>query len=208
MKDKVYVYVFDTLSDWEISYITANLHNTSDIKEGAFPLHIVTMGNSNAHVVSMGGMTILPGITLDQFSFDDAAALILPGGETWQDPIHEPVLALAKECLARGILVGAICGATIALAGAGMLDHCKHTSNDLDHLRQVCPQYQGAAYYQQQPAVTDGYLVTAAGIAPLEFSREIFNKLDIFADGVVEAWYKLYKTLDVRYFHKLVELTS
>ena len=55
-------------------------------------------------------------------------------------------------------------GATAALARKGLLDRRKHTSNALIYLQQL-PQYRGAALYCEQPAVTDGQLITASGTA-------------------------------------------
>lgn len=41
----------------------------------------------------MGGLKILPDIELDEFSIENADALILPGGDTWAEAIHETILS-------------------------------------------------------------------------------------------------------------------
>ena len=45
---------------------------------------------------------------------------------------------LAK-LLKFGTIVGAICGATEALANRGYLDTRKHTTNNLEYTKMVCP---------------------------------------------------------------------
>ncbi|WP_279385249.1 type 1 glutamine amidotransferase family protein [Methanosarcina barkeri] len=43
-------------------------------------------------VITMGGIKILPDIGYEELIIEDAAALILPGGNTWTEPIHDPIL--------------------------------------------------------------------------------------------------------------------
>ena len=112
----------------------------------------------------------------------------------------------AKEFLASGVPVAAICGATAGLARAGILDDRRHTSNALAYLE--ITNYQGAALYQDEPAVTDGHLITAGSTAPLDFAYHIFKKLDLYAPETLEAWYGLFKTGEASYFFKLMALSS
>ena len=67
-----------------------------------------------------------------------------------------------------------------------------------------CPEYSGEALYLDQPAVTDGNLITATGLAPIEFSYEVFKKINIMNPETLEAWYQLNKIRDVKYFHALM----
>jgi len=94
---------------------------------------------------------------------------------------------MARTFLAADIPVAAICGATIALAQAGCLDHQLHTSNDLGYLQATCPAYAGEAHFKGDPAVTDGNLITASGVAPLEFAYHLLRKLNVFRTETLEA---------------------
>jgi len=208
MKQAVYVYVFDTLADWEIGYIDAEIHSGRYFRKDREPLRIVTMGNSRKTVVTMGGLKIVPDMVVDEFNMNDAAALILPGGNTWTDPVHDGVLSLAGKCLDTDIVVAAVCGATMGLARAGLLDRRYHTSNALEVLKTVCPQYTGEQYYQNTPSVTDGNLITASGVAPLEFAADVLKKLDVFLPEALDAWKQLYKTFEAKYFFELMRLTQ
>ena len=204
MKNIVYLYVFDTMADWEIGYLMAEINSGRYYKKGVMPLKVVTVGLTKTPITTMGGLKILPEIELNECSVEDVAALILPGGNTWTEEIHAPIIRMAEKYLEKGIVVGAICGATMGLAMGGVLDQRAHTSNDLGYLKMVCPNYNGGMYYKQEGAVTDGSLITASGIAPLEFSLHILKILDIFSPQTLDAWYNLYKTQEQKYFFELM----
>ncbi|MNW58139.1 putative protease YdeA [compost metagenome] len=152
----------------------------------------------------MGGLKILPDIKLDECSITSSDALILPGGDTWTAAIHQPILKIAERCLKEGMLVAAICGATIGLAQAGLLNSQWHTSNDLEYLKMICPAYTGEKYYKMESAVTDGKLITASGIAPLEFSLHVLKAMDVYSSKTLDAWYSLNKTHESKYFNELI----
>lgn len=200
----IYLYVFDTMADWEVGYLTAELNSGRYYKKGFTPSKIVTVGTRKTPVITKGGLKILPDIELDECSIENAEALILPGGDTWAETIHEPVLAMAEQCLKEGIIVAAICGSTIGLARKGLLDSRYHTSNDLEYLKMICPNYAGEQYYKQDSAVTDGKLITASGIAPLEFSVHVLKALDVFSEKTIDAWYNLYRTHKAGHYYELM----
>ena len=204
MKNTVYLYVFDTMADWEIGYLIAEINSGRYYKKGVAPLKVVTVGITKAPITTMGGLTILPEIELKECSIEDTAALILPGGNTWTEAIHAPIIRMAEKYLEKGIVVGAICGATIGLAMKGVLNKRDHTSNDLGYLKMVCPNYDGEMYYKQECVVTDGSLITASGIAPLDFALHILKILDVFSPQTLDSWYNLYKTQESKYFFELM----
>ena len=204
MKSTVYLYVFDTMADWEISYLSAELNSGRYYKKGLEPLKIVTVSVDKNPVITMGGIKIIPDIGYEEFIIEDAAALILPGGNTWTETIHDPILKKAEECLKKGVIVGAICGATMGLAEKGMLNNKWHTSNDLGFLKMTCPNYTGEMYYKQEPAVTDGNLITASGTAALEFAVHVLKKLDVFSLETLDSCYNLYRTHESKYFYELI----
>ncbi|MDA7025096.1 glutamine amidotransferase [Bacillus sp. CLL-7-23] len=201
---KVYLYVFDTMSDWEIGYLIAELNSGRYFKKDLAPLEVVTVGVDNNPVTTMGGLKIIPSISIDDCILERDDVFILPGGNTWMEAIHEPILKKVSKSLKEGTVVAAICGATMALAKKGLLDSRRHTSNNLDYLKMVCPDYLGEKYYQMEPAVTDGNLVTASGIAPLEFTMQVLKILEVFAPETLHAWFNLYQTQDQKYFFELM----
>ena len=205
MNKIAYLYVFDTMADWEIGYLTAELHSGRYFKKGMTRYALKTVGLTMDPIVTMGGVHIIPDITVEACTADNAGVLILPGGDTWLEQIDNPIMEKVKEFLVANVFVAAICGATIGLARAGLLDDHNHTSNDLGYMKAVSPDYTGEAFYSQEPAITDKKLITASGIAPLEFTREVLKELDVFSSKTLEAWYKLYLTHDAKYFYELMD---
>lgn len=200
-----YLYVLDTMADWEPALLIAEINTGRAFRKDAGRYTVKTVGLTKNPVVTMGGVRILPDMSIDECKPDDACVLILPGGDTWLEDMHSPLIEKARTFLNAGVPVAAICGATMSLAKAGLLDDRPHTSNDLAYLKAVCSAYAGEKFYRQEPAVTDGNLITASGIAPLEFAREVLRKLDVFSPKTLDAWYQLYVTHEAQYFYALME---
>jgi len=197
-----HLYVFDGFADWEPALAVAGINNPQFQREPG-RWQVRTVGPTRALVRSMGGVAVLPDITLQELHPGASSVLILPGGERWEDPAaHRPAIAKAMAFLEAGVPVAAICGATAGLARSGALDHRAHTSNALRYLNGTG--YEGAANYRDEPAVRAGNLITAGGMAPLEFAREIFMQIKLYDDAVLEAWYQLYKTGKSEWFARLV----
>lgn len=198
----VHVYVFDSISDWEYGYSAAGINNPQfQISPGRFRTGTVAL--KKTPVTSMGGIRIQPDLTLDQVSPDDSAMLILPGGTSWDQGQEDEVVDVARTFLDTGVPVAAICGATAGLARGGLLDHRKHTSNAPDYL--AATGYKGGLLYEEAPAVTDDNVITASGVAPVDFARHIFKCLGLFKPEVLDAWYGLFKTGRAEYFYALMQ---
>lgn len=199
----VHLFVFDTLADWETGYAIAGINNPAlQTHPGRYQVRTVSLNSEP--IITLGGIKILPDLTLNQL--ESSAMLILPGGEAWDKGKNSEILETAKCLLKKNIPVAAICGATAGLARAGILDHKRHTSNAPEYLQATL--YQGAALYQNQPAVTDGNVITANSTAPLDFAYHIFKKLDLYKPEVLDAWYGLFKTGDPSYFATLEKLEA
>ncbi|KOR85739.1 glutamine amidotransferase [Bacillus sp. FJAT-22058] len=201
---KVYLYVFNTMSDWEYGYLIAELNSGRYFKKDLAPLKVITVGANKEIITTMGGLSIKPDISLDECNFDSKDLIILPGGNTWGEAIHQSILKKIGGALKLGTIVAAICGATEGLANMGYLDSRKHTSNSLEYIKMVCHNYKGENFYEMEPVVTGENLVTASGVAPLEFAMEVLKKLDVFALDTLHSWYNLNKTHKPEYFFQLM----
>jgi len=89
--------------------------------------------------------------------------------------------------------VAAICAATLALGRARVLDERRHTSNMRSYLPTHVPEYAGAAHYVEAAAVRDKHVITASGLAPVDFAREVFAELKIFGAADEALWYAMFK---------------
>ncbi|AZO94887.1 type 1 glutamine amidotransferase family protein [Halocella sp. SP3-1] len=209
MKNKLiyencYIYVLDTLSDWEIAFLTAELNSRRYFNKNK-KTELIMIGNTLKPIKTMGGIIITPDKDINNIEFQEGDILILPGADTWMDDKNKEILNIVSDVINRKVIIAAICGATVALAQIGLLDNRKHTSNDKDFLKMFSPNYKGSSHYINAPTVVDDNLITATGLAPLEFSYEIFKKINVMKKDTLEAWYQLYKTKQPKYFYSLME---
>lgn len=186
MKKKIHVFLFNGFSDWEISYLTPEIYKSAEFD-------LVYFSKDGESIISMGGLQIKPSISLSQIIADDLEMLILPGGTAWEKGENEELIKLTKEVFEKGKPIAAICAATTFLGQLGLLDDLKHTSNDLNYLKAIAPKYQGEKNYQNSFAVTDKQIITANGIATIEFAREIFKAIGLYDEEKLEKWFQLFK---------------
>src|SRR2546423_5465753 len=202
MADTVHVYLFDGYADWEPAFAMAGIQNPQYQRQpGRWQVRTVGDGSRRA-VRSMGGVTAVPDLALHELEPQASAMLVLPGGERWDEPeAHRAAVDKARDFLVHGVTVAAICGATAGLARAGLLDDRAHTSNAASYLKGTG--YAGAERYVDAPAVRADGLITAGGMAPIEFAREIFAALALYDDDALEAWFQLYKTGKSAFFARM-----
>jgi hypothetical protein len=74
-----------------------------------------------------------------------------------------------------------------------LLNDRRHTSNAPGYIAKYSPDYSGDVLYQPGPAVNDRGVITASGLAPIEFAREIFKQLRIFTAANEELWFDMFK---------------
>lgn len=200
-----HVHVFDTLADREPGHAVAQLNSGWFLRAPDARVPVRTVGVTKAPVRTMGGMTLLPDATLVEVTAENTAVLLLSGGDTWFDEVHAPVIERARALLSAGVLVAGICGATMRLARDGLLDQRPHTSDNLDALKATCPAYRGEAFFQQAPAVTDGPLITASGLAPLDFAYHILERLEVMSPAALQSWFDLYRTRKPEHYFALMK---
>ena len=184
----VYLLLVEGFADWEPAHALAELR-----RQGQF--RVETVGLTPAPVRSMGGLTVVPSKTVADVVPSDVAAFILPGGDRWGNSPIEPELARLLEHLdAAHVPIAAICAATVAIARLGLLRGRRHTSNGLPFLKSLVPGYSEAAQYVDAPAVRDRGLITASGLADVEFARELFEELEVMTPDDRALWARIFRT--------------
>jgi putative intracellular protease/amidase len=184
----IYLMVVDGFADWEPAHALAELRRAGGYR-------VETVGLSDASVQSMGGINVLPSKRVTDVDSNDVAAFILPGGDRWQEaPIEPELTALVKKLDSKGVPIAAICGATVAVARMGVVRGRRHTSNGLPYLRKYAPDYKDAEQYVDALAVRDRGLITASGLASVEFARELFEELEVMPAATRKLWADVFRS--------------
>src|SRR5262245_37286847 len=122
-KPAVHVLVFDGFADWEPSYALSQIRQT-----GAG--EVVSVGLTQHPVRSMGGLTVVPDVTVEQVAPEQVRLFLLPGGDQWETNNPDPrLLRLVNDTMDAGAPLAAICGATVGVVRGGLLRGRAHTSN-------------------------------------------------------------------------------
>ncbi len=201
----IYVYVLDTLADWELGHVTSELHSGRFFKKDAGRVSLKTVSLTKEPTYTMGGLTIMPDCLVEDIVVSETSVLLLPGADTWNDSKHRAILEKAGEFLSLGATVCAICGATAALAGFGLLDNRPHTSNGPGFLEMVSPDYKGQNFYMDKPSVADNNLITASSTGALLWAKQIIERLGVFETNTLEAWYNYFSTGKPEHFFALMQ---
>ena len=183
----VYFLAIPGFADWEAAHALAELR-----RHGHYRVQVV--GLTRDPVQSMGGLTVQPDAALAQLDPNDVAVFILPGGDRWeQQPVERELVATLQTLHARAVPIAAICAATTAVARAGLLAGRRHTSNGLEYLKQHVPDYAESERYVDAPVVRDRGLITASGLADVEFAEEIMAELGVLSDSDRSYWTSLFR---------------
>lgn len=201
----IYVYVLDTLADWELGHVISELNSGRFFKKDAPCVSVKTVSCSKEPIHTMGGLTVVPDCSIDDMIVSKTSILLLPGADTWNDPKHEGIIKKASEFLSLGATVCAICGATTALANWGLLDNRPHTSNGPGFLEMFCPDYKGQHFYVDQPSVADHNLITASSAGALLWAKQIIGHLGVFQADTLESWFDYFRTGEPEYFFALMQ---
>lgn len=187
MRNTVYFFVFDGYADWEAALALCEIRRPGDFR-------VRTVALDRRPVQSMGGLTVLPDLALDEIDVERALLVILPGGTAWERGEIEPVSATLRRLHGEGATIGALCSGVLALAYAGLVDTRRHTGNYAGHIETYVPDYLGGAHYDADAlALTDDGVITAGGVSGVEFAREVIRALDLYDERDTEAWYRLFK---------------
>lgn len=180
--------VFEGFADWEPAYALAELRRSGQRT-------VRTVGFTRDPVVSMGGLRVVPDMELAEVRPAEVELMILPGGDLWEAGSYpRPALeSLIAALLATRTPVAAICAGTLALGRAGVLNERDHTSNMRAYLPAHAPEYTGAAHYVEAPAVRDDGVITASGLAPVDFAHAIFQELGVFDEADAALWFDMFR---------------
>ncbi len=177
---KIAIVLTNGYADWECAF----LNGVGRAYYGVETCNVAPVGSK---IVSQGGIQTIPDDSLESVKAEAFDALVICGGIIWTTPQAPDMKRLALDFLDNGKHVAAICGGTLALANAGILNNKRHTSNDLDFLKDNSTVYAGQSHYVDVPtAVADQNVITAAGNAPVHFSAAVFRAVGVDNKAVDE----------------------
>ena len=195
-----HVAVYDSLSDWEIGHLLAEL------RSGRFTgtrFDVVTVAESLDPVTTAGGLRVAPDALLADLDPAASDLLVLPGAELWDAGGGEAFAAAARRFLDAGVPVAAICGATAGLARAGLLDERDHTSAAAEYL--AATGYAGGDRYVDARAVVDGDLITAGPQSPVQFACATLGRLGLADERTLAAYEDVFHHGDAAGYAVLVQ---
>jgi putative intracellular protease/amidase len=183
-----FLLVVPGFADWEPAHALAELR-----RHGRYRVEVV--GLKPGPVESMGGLRVQPTRLIYDVAPDEVAVFIVPGGARWEGEAPEPEIVSVLERLTdKSVPVAAICAATVAMARCDLLRGRRHTSNGLAYLERQVPSYRESSSYVDAPAVRDRGLITASGLADVEFAREILAELNVLNEAARSTWATMFRS--------------
>ncbi|MEG2739590.1 type 1 glutamine amidotransferase family protein [Clostridium sp.] len=188
MKKNVLFVILDKYSDWEAAYLSSLI-----LALGQDTFSVKTVSLTKNSIKSLGGFTVIPDYDIESVTAD-FEGLVLVGGMSWRTEEAKKIGPLVQEALKNKKVLGAICDASVFLGKMGVLNDVRHTSNDINDLKQWAENaYNGEGKYVMEPAVRDNNIITANGTASLEFAKEVMIALEVTPESKINEWYNFYK---------------
>jgi putative intracellular protease/amidase len=109
MGKKVYIHVCDGIADWEPALAAAMISKTrSDFPKNK-TYNIVTFSLDKQPIKTMGEITILPDIHINDIDISKVAMIILPGARVYLNSDLAELVSLIDSCTRNGVPVATIC---------------------------------------------------------------------------------------------------
>lgn len=165
---KIAIVLTPGFADWEYALIggTGGPFYGIDVRYFS-PLH--------GKIQSQGGLTCEVADSVEAIDEWQPDATVVVGGLIWETKDAPDMTHVLTKQLHRGGTVAGICGGTLALARAGILNDVAHTSNDPSFLSGAKGYSGQSGYIESKRAVIDGQVITSPGIAPVTFTAAVFK---------------------------------
>lgn len=181
----IHMLIFDGFADWELALTCCEINKSGKYK-------VKTVGFSKDTIYSMGGLKVIPDMTINDVDMESICLFMFPGGDMWTLDENYYITELLKNLKKKGVVLAGICGATVAFARAGLLAGIKHTSNTRNFLRKYTTNC-SIEDYIDYPAVNDGNIITASGVGSVEIAYEIIKQLEIYDKKDQKQWLRIFK---------------
>ena len=163
------VYLFLAYGFEEVEALTA----VDLLRRAGAQVITVSVSSSNA-VTGAHRIPVIADIKLDESAFDDADAIVLPGGLPGVDNLRDcsKLIDIIKKNNDEGKYICAICAAPMILGGMGLLKGKKATAYP------GCESALTGAETSQDRVCVDGNIITSRGVGTaIDFACEIIKVL-------------------------------
>ncbi|QVM95513.1 DJ-1/PfpI family protein [Pseudomonas sp. SORT22] len=165
-------------ADWEYAFIAGT----------ASPFYGIDLGFFTpvpGQFLSQGGLAVTLDSSLEQCLDWKPDVAVIVGGQLWEHADAPDIGDFLRTSRDAGATIAGICGGTLALARADLLNTMPHTSNSVDFLKQHAASYKGEALYQDcSGTMVADRIITAPGPAPVSFTCAVFEAAGLSAEAV------------------------
>ncbi|PJI92239.1 DJ-1/PfpI family protein [Yoonia maricola] len=177
---KIAVLLTQGFADWEYALIGGT--------GGPFyGLDVQYFSPDSGELDSQGGLRVLVSQGLAEMVEWHPKVVVVVGGTLWETEEAPDISGVLHTLHEAGTCIGGICGGTLALARAGLLDKVRHTSNDKEFLKKNAAHYDGEAHYlASASAIGADRIITAPGTAPASFTAAVFEAAGLPKEAVTQ----------------------
>ena len=164
-------------ADWEYAFIAGT----------AFPFYGIDVrffAPATGQFRSQGGLTVTVDNSLQHCLDWKPDVVVVIGGMVWESAEAPDIRDFLHASRSSGATVAGICGGTLALARAGLLDTVPHTSNSADFLQNADSYKGGMLYRSSSTAVMADRIITAPGTAPVSFTCAVFEAAGLSSESI------------------------
>ena len=164
-------------ADWEYAFIAGTA-------SPFYGIDVRFFAPATGKFRSQGGLTVTVDNSLQQCLEWKPDVVVVIGGVVWESAEAPDIRDFLHASRSSGATVAGICGGTLALARAGLLDTVPHTSNSADFL-QNADSYKGSMLYRSSStAVMADRIITAPGAAPVSFTCAVFEGAGLSSESI------------------------
>ena len=165
-------------ADWEYAFIAGT-------GSPFYGIDVRFFAAATGQIHSQGGLAVTIDSSLQQCLDWKPDVVVVIGAMVWESAEAPDIRDFLHACRSRGATLAGICGGTLALARAGLLDTIPHTSNSADFLQENAAGYAGHAFYRNSSvAVVADHIITAPGPAPVSFTCAVFEAAGLSSETI------------------------
>ncbi len=179
-KEQLLIYIFEGMADFEITLL-AHLIVGEGVEE------IMVISDELQTIKSDSGMLFQAHKAIRDIDDEDVKGIIIPGG--WNNNISDALIELVQRLDRDHKLIAAICAGPMVLAKAGLLDNRFYTTSIVEWKDKHKAFFNSGdpfprLHFKNERVVRDHNIITAKGVAFVDFTVEVCDYLNLFKDEV------------------------